>query len=222
MSLVAGPTGGWVYALPAVAYLYGAVPFGFLAAKLIKGVDIRERGSGNIGATNAARVLGFKFFPLIFLLDVSKGFLPALAARHLVSVGAYDPHPLVVGTALAAILGHVFPIYLGFKGGKAVATSTGVFLVLAPWALLIAAGVWAVVFALWRYVSLASISGAVALPVSVWFLHPDPSGSGRFLVILTTLGGVFVIWLHRANIRRLLAGTEHKIGRARPKAGKEE
>ncbi len=210
-------TNAWIYALPVLGYFYGAVPFGFLAAKLIKGVDIRGVGSGNIGATNAARVLGFRFFPLIFLLDVSKGFLPALAAQRLVSGGACDPHLLVVGTALAAILGHVFPVYLGFKGGKAVATSTGAFLAMAPWSLLIAAGVWAVMFALWRYVSLASISAAVALPASVWLLHADPVGSGRYLTALSMLGGMFIIWLHRANIRRLLSGTEHKIGHGPPR-----
>ncbi|MHC4592829.1 MAG: glycerol-3-phosphate 1-O-acyltransferase PlsY [Planctomycetota bacterium] len=210
---------GWLFILPVVAYLYGSVPFGFLAAKLLKGVDIRQTGSGNIGATNAARVLGFKFFPLIFLLDVSKGLVPTLAVRLLVPEGAYSPHPLVVVTGLAAILGHVFPVYLGFKGGKAVATSTGVFLVLAPWAVLIGAGVWGVVFALWRYVSLASSCAAIALPASVWLTHPDPLGSGRFLVAFATLGGLLVILRHHANIRRLLAGTEHKIGHPRPGEG---
>ncbi len=205
-------TEGWLCALPLLAYLYGSVPFGFLAAKLLRGVDIRTTGSGNIGATNAARVLGFKFFPPIFLLDVSKGLLPTLAARLLASGGAFVPHPLAVGAGLAAILGHVFPVWLGFKGGKAVATSTGVFLVLAPWSVLVAAGAWALVFALWRYVSLASMTAAVALPVSVWFIHPDPLGTGRYLTAFAALGGALVIYLHRANIRRLLAGTEHKIG----------
>ncbi|MCK4373683.1 MAG: glycerol-3-phosphate acyltransferase, partial [Candidatus Brocadiae bacterium] len=141
--------------------------------------------------------------------------LPTLAARLLVPEGDFVPQPLAVGTGLAAILGHVFPIYLRFKGGKAVATSKGVFLALAPWAALIAAGVWAVMFALGRYVSLASMSAAVALPVAAWLLHPDPLGGGRYVVAFSTLGGLFVIYLHRANIGRLLAGTEHKIGRGR-------
>ena len=209
------------YFLPIAAYLYGAVPFGFLAAKLIKGVDIRHTGSGSIGATNAARVLGFRFFPAIFLLDLSKGLLPALAARWLAPAGAYDPHPLVVVTGLAAVLGHAFPVYLGFRGGKAVATSTGVFLVLSPWAVVIAAAVWGVVFALGRYVSLASISAAAVLPVATWLLHPDPVGSGVFSVGFAAAGGLFVIWLHRANIRRLLAGTESRVGRKLPR-NKEE
>ncbi|MGD2175402.1 MAG: glycerol-3-phosphate 1-O-acyltransferase PlsY [Candidatus Brocadiaceae bacterium] len=199
--------------LLAIAYLYGAVPFGFLAARLIKGVDIRTTGSGNIGATNAARVLGFRFFPFILLLDLSKGLLPTLAAALLVPEGTWDPHPLAVGTGLAAILGHVFPVYLGFKGGKGVATSTGVFLVLAPWQVLIAAAVWGTMFALWRYVSLASISAAVALPAAVWLMHSDPLGEGLFLTGMATFGGLLVIYLHRANIGRLLAGTEDRIGK---------
>jgi len=215
LALLALEAEGLACALPVAAYLYGSVPFGFIAAKLIKGVDIRQTGSGNIGATNAARALGFKFFPLIFLLDVSKGLLPTLAAGRLAAPGAYDPSPLVILTAVAAMLGHVFPIYLNFKGGKAVATSTGVFLVLAPWALLVAAGVWALVFALGRYVSLASMTAAVVLPVAVWFTRPDPLGSGACLTALTVVGSLLVIWLHRANIRRLAAGTEHKVGRRR-------
>ena len=209
----------WAYAVPAVGYLYGAVPFGFLAAKWLRGVDIRKTGSGNIGATNAARVLGFRFFPVIFLLDLSKGLLPALAARALAGGGAWQPHPLVVATGLAAMLGHAFPVYLGFKGGKAVATSTGFFLAVAPLQLLIAAGVWGLVFAVWRYVSLASIAAAVALPAALCLTWPQPFGSGAFLTAVSVLGGAFVIYLHRANIGRLLAGAEHKIGSRRPPQG---
>jgi len=205
----------WVYALPLLAYLYGSVPFGFLAARWLRGVDIRQTGSGNIGATNAARVLGARYFPLIFLLDVSKGLLPTLAAGRLVEAGAYEPPPLVVVTGVAAILGHVYPLYLRFKGGKAVATSTGFFLAVAPWAVAVAAGAWALLFALFRYVSLASMAAAVALPVGVYFTHPDPLGSGACLTGVAMAGGAFVIYLHRANIRRLLSGTEHKIGSRR-------
>ena len=205
------------YALPVLAYLYGAVPFGFLAAKLIKGVDIRQTGSGNIGATNAARVIGWKSFPVIFLLDFSKGFLPTLAALLLTrGASGYHPHPLAILTGVAAIIGHVFPLYLRFRGGKAVATGTGAFAALAPWQVLIAFGVWAAVFAIWRYVSLASMSAAAALAVAVWLLHGDPLGSGVFLTVFATLGAAFIIQRHRGNIRRLIAGTEHKVGRRRP------
>ncbi len=211
----------WLYILPAAAYLYGAVPFGFLLAKLLRGVDVRTVGSGNIGATNAARALGFKFFPLIFLLDMSKGLLPTLAARFVAGRAfpevAFDPHPWVVGTALAAILGHVFPVYLGFKGGKAVATSTGVFLVLAPWPLLIAAAAWGLMFAATRYVSLASMAAAASLPLAVWLMSPWPEAA--YLTGFTTFGGLLVVWLHRGNVRRLLRGTEHKIGGGPSEAG---
>jgi len=205
-----------VWALPVAAYLYGSVPFGFLAAKALRGVDIRRTGSGNIGATNAARVLGFRFFPIIFLLDLSKGLVPALAAARLSAAGPYSPALPAVITGLAAILGHVFPIYLRFKGGKAVATGTGVFLALAPLAVGVAAAVWAVVFGLWRYVSLASISAAVALAASAWLVYEAPLGPGRYRTLLATVACAFVIYLHRANIRRLLSGTEHRIGRRKP------
>jgi len=200
------------YGLPVLAYLYGAVPFGFLAARFIKGVDIRQTGSGNIGATNAARVLGWKFFPAIFVLDFSKGFLPALgAALAYGSMGRFNPHPLTIVTALAAVLGHVFPAYLRFKGGKAVATGAGAFVALAPRAVMIAFFVWVVVFAIWRYVSLASISAAVAVVISVWALQRDPAGAGIFLSVFATLGGAIVIVRHRGNIARLVRGTERKV-----------
>ena len=209
-----------VHLLPVGAYLYGSVPYGFLMAKLIKGVDIREVGSGNIGATNAARVLGFKFFPVVFLLDFSKGLLPALAATLLAGKGPYDPPPLAVVAGAAAILGHVFPVFLGFKGGKAVAAGTGALLVLAPRAVLVAFVVWALVFAVWRYVSLASISGALALAASVWLLSQAPLGSEVYRTAFGTLGAALVIALHRSNIKRLLSGTERKIGsRARAENG---
>lgn len=209
-------TEGWLCLLPLAAYLYGSVPFSYLLPKLIKGVDIRKTGSGNVGATNAARVLGARFFPLLMLLDLSKGLLPTLAARLLVPVDGFDPQPLAVGAGLAAILGHAFPVFLRFKGGKAVATGTGVFLVLAPWALLAAGAVWGIVFAAWRYVSLASISAATALPVALWLLHPEPFGSGRYAMGLSVFGGLLVIALHHANIARLLKGTERRVGGDRP------
>ncbi len=199
--------------LPLAAYFYGAIPFGFLTARLIKGVDIRRAGSGNIGATNAARVLGWKFFPLVFFLDFSKGLLPPLVAGTLVQgAGPYQPHPLAVAAAAAAIAGHVFPVYLGFKGGKAVAAGTGACLVLAPWALLGGAVAWGLAFALWRYVSLASMSAAVTLAALAWIVYPDPLGSGAFRTAFATLGALLVLARHVGNIRRLLSGTEQKVG----------
>ena len=199
--------------LPVAAYLYGSVPFGFLMARRLKGVDIREVGSGNVGATNAARVLGWRCFPAVFLLDFSKGLLPTLAAVRLAGgAGAYDPHPLAVAAGLAAVLGHVFSVYLRFKGGKAVATGAGVFAVVAPWSLLVAALAWMAAFALWRYVSLASICAAGALAASAWAIYGDPLGGGLFRTALATLAALMVIALHRGNIKRLLAGAERRVG----------
>ena len=216
MAVALGSTDGWLLLLPVVAYLCGSVPFGFLAAKIFRGVDIRETGSRNIGATNAARALGFKYFPLLVLLDLAKGFLPTLTARMLAPAGGvHDPGLLAIGTGVAAVLGHVFPLYLRFKGGKAVATGGGVFLALSPWAVLIAGAAWGLVFGLSRYVSLASMTAAVALPVSVWALTPDPLAAGLPLAAFATVAGLFVILLHRSNIRRLLSGTENRIGRTR-------
>jgi len=201
-------------ALPVAAYLYGAVPFGFLLARWARGVDIRTVGSGNIGATNAARVLGFRFFPLIFLLDMSKGFLPALLAARLAPRGGYDPHPAVLVTGLAAVLGHVFPVYLRFRGGKAVATGTGLFMVLAPGAVAVAAAVWGAFFLGWRYVSLASMAAAGTLPLAYALTHDDPWRGGLPGTVFAAGAAAFIICLHRRNIRRLLAGTEPRIGRS--------
>ncbi|NLW50499.1 MAG: glycerol-3-phosphate 1-O-acyltransferase PlsY [Candidatus Brocadiaceae bacterium] len=207
---------GWGrHLLPVAAYLCGSVPFGFLAARLVRGVDIRETGSRNIGATNAARALGFRYFPLLVLLDLAKGFLPTLAAQHVVPAGDGAVAPLAILTGIAAIVGHVFPVFLGFRGGKAVATGGGVFLALSPWAVLAAGLAWGVVFALTRYVSLASIVAAVVLPVAVWFRSPDVCGVWDPLTAFAAVAGAFVIYRHRGNIRRLLDGTENRIGRPR-------
>ena len=203
----------WIYLILPAAYLYGSVPYGLLAAKALKGVDIRETGSGNIGATNAARTLGWKSFPFIFLLDLSKGAVPAGLVLYLSGTawGAAPPL-LAVLAGIAAILGHVFPVYLGFKGGKGVATSTGVFAVLSPWALLIAAVVWGAVFGAWRYVSLASICAAGTLALAAWFFTPAPLDAGIYVTVFATVSALAIIALHRGNIGRLLRGEEDKIG----------
>ena len=201
-----------------LAYLLGSVPFGYLAGVFLRGVDIRKSGSGNIGATNAARVLGWRFFPAVFMLDLLKGLLPVLVMQSIIVKHGlntdWSPSPWIVAAGLCAILGHVFPLFLDFKGGKAVATSSGVFLMLTPGATFIAAAVWGVVFLGCRYVSLASVSAAVALPaiVILWSL-PDPFNQGIFLTMFCLLGAALVIVLHRSNIRRLLSGTENRVGR---------
>jgi glycerol-3-phosphate acyltransferase PlsY len=215
MLAAAGSAAGWLWLLPAAAYFLGSVPFGFLAAKLLKGVDIRTTGSRNIGATNAARVLGFKYFPLLVLLDLAKGFLPTLAALLLAPADAHHAPSLAIAAGIAAILGHVFPVWLGFKGGKAVATGGGVFLALSWGSVLVAGLAWGIVFGLTRYVSLASMTAAVVLPVAVWLLSPDGHGAWDAVTIFAAVAGLVIVFLHRANIRRLLSGTENRIGARR-------
>ena len=196
------------------AYLLGAAPFGYLIARA-KGVDIRERGSGNIGATNVGRVLGRGWGVLCFVLDVGKGLVPTLIVSRLhadeagVSLAA-----VLVG--LAAIVGHNWPVYLGFRGGKGVATSCGVFLALFWQGVVIALGIWVVTVALTRYVSVGSMAAGVALPVCALALQEDPLGrEGIALTAFAALAAVLSIVRHRANIARLLKGTEHKIGTQR-------
>jgi glycerol-3-phosphate acyltransferase PlsY len=147
-----------LYALPLIAYLLGSIPFGVVLARA-RGVDLRTVGSGNIGATNAARALGKKLGAVVLLCDALKGLLPVLLARHLT---AGHPHAdwLVAGTALAAFLGHLFPVYQRFRGGKGVATALGVFLAVAPFAALGAVLVYAAAYALWRISAVGSLAAA--------------------------------------------------------------
>ncbi len=189
--------------MPLAAYLVGSVPFGYLVARA-RGVDIFQHGSGNIGATNVGRVLGKKYGVLVFVLDFAKGALPVLGARLIDS-----PWPawLQVLTGLAAFLGHLFPLYLGLRGGKGVATGTGVVLVLVPGPALAALGVWLVAAIAWRYVSVASLLAVVAL-ITVQLTASDWHDPRTLFCILA--GGLVVV-KHRSNIARLLAGNENQI-----------
>jgi glycerol-3-phosphate acyltransferase PlsY len=185
------------------AYLLGAIPFGLLVAKS-KGVDIRKQGSGNIGATNVLRVIGKGWGIFTLVLDALKGFIPAFVFPIL---GKFDSEWGVL-FGLAAILGHTFPVYLNFKGGKGVATSAGMLLGVAPVAVGIGFVCWIVTMVLSRYVSLASIVAAIAVAAAVW-IRGD-----KALVVNVALSflAVMVVWLHRANIKRLLNGTENRFG----------
>ncbi|MBN1507459.1 MAG: glycerol-3-phosphate 1-O-acyltransferase PlsY [Sedimentisphaerales bacterium] len=217
----------WTVLLPAVviAYLVGSIPFGVIIARA-HGKDLRAIGSGNIGATNVSRALGRRWGYTCFVLDVLKGLVPMLTygvfAMPYVAQTVRGPL-LTTGWLLvgvAAILGHIFPIYLGFKGGKAVSTSFGVALGLWPYftiSALIAFAVWVATVLTWRYISLASICAALVFPVSLIvgvLVQPHWRAATLWpLLVAATLIPLLVIALHRENIQRLLAGTEAKIRR---------
>lgn len=204
-------------ALIPLAYLVGAVPFAMILAKL-HGVDIRSVGSGNVGATNLSRALGKKWGYVCFVLDVLKGLLPMLAAKVFVTEVTTGNLALWLAAGSAAILGHIFPVYLKFRGGKGVATSFGVVLGLYPYFTLpglIAFVLWASAVLIWKYISLASILAAVAFPVSLasLILLKDDWRIDTLwpLFIVAILMPALVIYRHRTNITRLLKGTESKI-----------
>lgn len=189
-----------------ISYLAGSIPSAYLAGKA-RGVDLRAHGSGNLGATNVARVLGTRTGIFVFVVDVLKGFLPVWILPRYIDAGNLELWAVLFGAA--AILGHVKPIFLGGKGGgKGVATASGVFLALAFVPLLIAQAVWAAVFLTTRYVSLASLISAIVLPIAILTWWRDPL-SPVFLASLVV--AAFVFWTHRANIGRLRRGEEHRF-----------
>ena len=191
------------------AYLLGSIPFGYVLPRLVRGEDVRERGSGNVGASNVWRVYGRSLGIPVALLDVAKGFVPALVGLE---VGG-DWVGVLAGAA--AMIGHARPVFLGFsKGGKMVATAGGVALALAPLAAAACLVVWVLVFAVSRYASLASILTAVALPFLALAF-----GSSWPIVGFSAVAALGVILLHRHNVRRLLAGTEPRFSRTVPRAG---
>ena len=203
------------------AYLLGSIPFGLLIAKA-HGKDLRSIGSGNIGATNVSRALGRKWAYFCFVLDVLKGLTPMLATMLIAEPDSVLTLWLWLAVGCAAILGHIFPIYVKFKGGKGVATSFGVALGLWPYytiCVLFAAAVWVVVVLIWRYVSLASITASVTFPlvlIVAIILTPDWNFANLWPVFITAIAiQIMVIVRHRENIKRLRAGTESKISKTR-------
>ena len=198
----------------ALAYVVGATPFGYMAGKM-KGVDIRTHGSGNIGATNVIRVLGKGIGIPVFILDALKGLLPVCLAgwwfRQSPALAASAPLAEVLA-ALGAVLGHSFTFWLGFKGGKGVATTAGAMLGLSPIVLLGGIAIWMLFFFTTRYVSLASMAAGVALCAGTAVQGKVTGHLNVPLLALTGIIALLVIWRHRSNIQRLLAGTENKAG----------
>ena len=183
-------------------YLIAAIPTGVVIARLMGGEDVRQKGSGNIGATNVYRVAGKLAGVLTLVGDTLKGFLPLLAFKTWL-----EPTPTQLGIASAvAILGHCYPVYLKFKGGKGVATALGIFLVLSPKAVFFALIVFILTVAITRYISLGSVLAALSAPLVILFLnHPQP------IFLATLFIAALVIWRHNSNIRRLLDGTENRL-----------
>jgi glycerol-3-phosphate acyltransferase PlsY len=199
----------------AVAYILGSIPAAYIAGKVTRGIDLRQHGSGNLGATNAYRVLGARIASVVMAFDAAKGAVPVLLFPRWMETSHPDLWAIAYG--VAAILGHVRPIFLLWKGGgKGVATASGVFLGLAWLPTLLAFGVWLAVLLRSGYVSLASLCAAVVLPVALLFT--EGLRSPHFVVAASV--GVFVFWSHRANIGRLRRGEEHRFGskRATPPA----
>jgi len=184
------------------SYFIGAIPSGVVLAKAFSSKDIRQEGSGNIGATNVTRVLGKKFGAVTLAGDLLKGFLPVFVGSYLVSSLS-----VVCLMGLAAFLGHLFPVYLRFKGGKGVATALGVFLYFAPSVILVEIVIFVAVVGIWKYVSLGSLIAAAAMPLLLLlFAFPKP------VVLLSMAFALLIFIKHKANIQRLLNGTENKFG----------
>jgi acyl phosphate:glycerol-3-phosphate acyltransferase len=204
------PIAGYIVTV-VVAYLLGSIPTGFLVAKA-RGVDIRTVGSGNIGATNVFRILGKVAGLFVLLADAAKGWLAVYIMARVVGSWFYpEAGPAAeewfrLCAGVAAILGHNYTCWLHFKGGKGIATSAGVLVALVPVPLLMILAVWIIVFALSRYVSLASIAAAASLPFAAWIF-----GESRTIILVTVALTALAIYKHRANIQRLLNGTENRI-----------
>lgn len=186
-----------------LAYLLGSIPFGLLLVRWRKGVDVRSSGSGNIGATNVARTAGRSLGIVTLALDTAKGAIAVLLA-DVMSAG--DPI-IMAASAFAVLCGHMFPIWLRFQGGKAVASALGAFLVLTPWAMIATVFIFLPLVWKTRYVSLSSIAAAAALPLGVWLLSHNV-----VYLVASLVSAALIIYKHKGNIARLRAGTENRLG----------
>lgn len=206
------PAGGSEWAAVLSAYLLGSVPFGLLLGRIFRGVDIRESGSRNIGATNAGRVLGRPFGLLAFALDFGKGWFSSAVLAPALAASDENPWTLAVLCAGAAVVGHVWPLYLRFRGGKAVATTSGAIVGIDPLVFLAGGLAWLVTLAVTRFVGLSSMVMAVVFPLAAWW-RMDARGYGIEVVVGLSVLTVLILARHRANMGRMLAGTEPRIGR---------
>ncbi|GAB5444718.1 MAG: glycerol-3-phosphate 1-O-acyltransferase PlsY [Fuerstiella sp.] len=201
-------------------FLIGGLPFGYLVGRVILHDDIRNHGSGNIGATNVARVIGWKWGGLVLLLDAVKGLLPTWAAAEIATSQLPDSQHihLPVAVGICTIVGHMYPVYLKLRGGKGVATALGVVVLLAPQAVLIALGAFILVVATTKLVALASIAAAVSFGVAELWLLGESVREPKFAGMVAFAIGIplLIIWRHRGNVGRILKGTEPKIGKRKP------
>lgn len=209
----------WLLIIP--GYLAGSIPFGLLLGKL-RGLDIREKGSGNIGTTNVFRILGRKAGIFCLVLDVLKGFLPVFWAHQLVPDNLTGDS-IEVLTAFATIMGHNYSPWIGFKGGKGIATTGGALLALAPFAVLVLVVIFVIVTLTTKYVSLGSIAAGIALPLLTLFgsYHHGKIADGTWnkpLFVFSLVAGTLAVWKHRSNLARLRAGTEHRLGQKKKEA----
>jgi glycerol-3-phosphate acyltransferase PlsY len=224
---------------PLIAFLLGSIPFGLIIARM-KGIDIRQHGSGNIGATNVLRIVGKKYGITCLFLDLLKGLIPTILAISLIRfTGMKNPMALdvlenhagifpmltaqvfQVITGLCAILGHNYSPWVGFKGGKGIATSAGVLIAMMPAAIVILLVVWLLVFLISKYVSLASVIAALTLPVLTlwgsWFHGKIQDGTwNKPLFIFSIIIAALATWKHRSNFKRIREGTEHRFGKPKP------
>lgn len=192
-----------------VSYLLGSISTGYLVAKVGKGIDIREHGSGNVGTTNILRTMGVLPAILVLVLDMFKGLVPVYLARHLFGT----PEAMML-SGIMAVIGHNWPVFHGFRGGKGIATSMGVILALNPFVLLILAVMGAIIILLTRFVSLASLAGALLFPAAIYrYGIRGVEDTGYLPVIFSSVFSLLAVVRHKDNIKRLLAGKENKIGK---------
>jgi glycerol-3-phosphate acyltransferase PlsY len=199
----------WLLIAP--AYLLGSIPFGLLIVKALGGQDIRSAGSGNIGAANVARNAGWLAGILTLLFDAGKGYLAVWIAGHYTNGSGR----WMIAAAVAVVVGHIFPVWLGFKGGKGVATSLGAFLPISAGAVAAAGALWVLVVLFWRYSSLGSIVAATSLPALVYLFYAPRHAPPTYMLAGTVVVSLLVVVKHQGNIRRLIAGTESRLGSRR-------